>query len=167
MIPLACLTGSFDIAVQYLAWHFSCDTGRTDNEVFMILFQISTIGTWTHIISVHPRVAHQLDEVLISIIILCQHDEVITTHIAFILLTVFLATMGYIHLTAYDGLERFQSLFLSAFVHLGAIVAKLLDAEHHTMVGNGHTLHAISNSLVHKTGNPGLTIKNGILGMNM
>ena len=63
----------------------------------------------------------------------------------------FLGTMTcHIHLTAKDGLERFQSLLLASFVDTSHIIMKLLDTEHVTMVRDGHSTHAIAQGFVYQ-----------------
>ena len=167
VIPLACLTGSGDIALQDLGWHLAGDTCRADDEVFVILLQVGTVGSRTHVVSIYPRIAHQLDEVLVSVIVLGEHDEVVATHIALVLLAVALGASCHIHLATDDGLEGFESLLLAVFVDLSTIVNQLLDAEHHTMIGYSHTLHAILDGLVHQTWNLGLAIEDGVLCMDV
>ena len=78
-----------------------------------------------------------------------------------------LAVMGHIHLATKDGLERLKTFFLPAFVDPRAIVCKLLDAIHYTVVGDGHALHAILNSLVYQTRYLRLAIEDGIVGVNV
>ena len=92
---------------------------------------------------------------------------VVTTHIALVLLAVALGASCHIHLATDDGLEGFESLLLAVFVDLSAIVNQLLDAEHHTMIGYCHTLHAILDGLVHQTWNLGLAVEDGILCMDV
>ena len=167
MIPLASLTSSLDVAMQYLRRNLTRNTCRTDNQILVVFLQVGTVGSRTHIVSIHPGITDQLDEVLVSIIVFGKHDEVVTTHIALVLLTVFLSSAGHVHLTANDRLEGLQSLFLAILVHLGAIIREFLNTEHHTMVGNSHTLHAVLDGLVNEMRNLRLTVEDGILGMHM
>ena len=167
VIPFAGFTCPGDVALQNLGRHLAGNTRRADNQVFMILFQVGTVGSRAHVVTIHPRITHQSDEVLVSVIVLGEHDEVVTTHIALVLLTVAFGTSSHIHLTTDDRLEGFQSFLLSVFVDFSTIVNEFLDAEHHTMIGYSHTLHAILDSLVNKMRNLGLTIEDGILCMNV
>ena len=70
-----------------------------------------------------------------------------------------------IHLTAEDGLEGFKSLLLASFIDATNIVVELLDAEHVTMVSDGHTLHTIGNSLVNQSLDARLAIQYRIICM--
>ena len=167
VVPLASLAGSFQVTMQNLGWHLACNTCRTDDEVFMILLQIGTVGSWAHVVTIHPRIAHQLDEVLVSIIILGKYNEVITAHIALILLSVGFGSACHIHLAAYDRLERFESLLLAVFINLAAIVGEFLDAEHHTVVGYRHTLHAVLDGLIYQMRYLRLAVEDGVLGVYM
>ena len=133
----------------------------------MIFLQVGTVGTWAHIITIHPRIAHKLDQVLVTIIVFCQDYQVIATHIALVFLLVLLATMSHIHLATDDRLERFQSFLLSTLVDLSTIVGQFLDAKHDTMIGHCHTLHTVLDSLIDKMRNLRLTIKNGVLRMDV
>ncbi len=167
VIPLASLPRPLDVPVENLAGHLAGDTGRTDDQVLVIFLQVGTVCTGTHIESVHPRVAHQLDQVFVTVVVFRQYYQVIATHVALVLLTIFLATACHIHLASDDGFERLQSLLLAVLVDLGAIVCQLLDAVHHTMVGDGQSPHAILDSLIYKVRNLGLSIEDGILRMHM
>ena len=167
MIPLTCLTSSLDVTLQNLGRHLSCDTSRANNEVFVVFLQVGTVGTRAHIVTVYPRITHQLDEVLVAIVVLGKYDEVITAHVALVLLTFFLASASHIHLASDDGFERLQPLLLPVFVDLGAIVYQFLDAEHHAVVGHGHTLHSVLDGLVHEMWNLRLAVEDGILCMNV
>ena len=148
-VPLDGLTRPGNVALQDFRRHLTSDTGRTDNQVFMILLQIYAVCTRTAVETIHPRIAHQLDQVLIAVGILGQHDKVIAAIILFGLLQALVATTRHIHLTAEDGLKGFEPVFLSLFVHTVADVVKFLNAEHIAMVGDGHTLHAITNGFIH------------------
>ena len=167
VVPLASLAGSFQVIMQNLGWHLACNTGRAYDEVFVILLQIGTVGSWAHVVTIHPRIAHQLDEVLVSIIILGKYNEVITAHIALILLSVGFGSACHIHLAAYDRLERFKSLLLAVFINLAAIVGEFLDAEHHTVVGYRHTLHAVLDGLIYQMWYLRLAVEDGVLGVYM
>ena len=55
VIPLYSLTGSCDIVIQYFLGHLSGNTCRADDQTFMKLLQVSTVGAGTHIVAVDPR----------------------------------------------------------------------------------------------------------------
>ena len=148
VVPLDSLTGPSNVSIQNLCGHLTGNTGRTDDQSFMILLQISTIGSRSHIMTIHPRPAYQLDEVLIALVVLGQDDQVITTHIRLVYLARFITVSGHVHLASEDGFERFLPFFLEFSVHLVASIEELLNAEHITMIGNGHATHAVGDRLV-------------------
>ena len=70
-----------------------------------------------------------------------------------------------IHLTAKDRFERFQPLLFATLVDAAHIVMEFLDAEHVSMVGNGHASHTIADGFVHQSFDTGLSIKYRVIGM--
>ena len=159
LVPLNGLTGSCDISIQDLGGHLTGYTGGANNQSFMELLQISTVGSRSHIEAIHPRPAHQLDQVLVTLVVLGEYDEVIASDVRLVSTARLISVLGYVHLTAEDGLERFLPFFLSFAVHLITIVEELLDTEHITMIGDGHATHAVAHRLVHKTSYARLSIK--------
>src|SRR5574344_162147 len=57
-VPLYSFMGTVNITFQYLCRNFTGNTGRTDNQVLMVLFQFGPVSTWAHIITVHPCMTH-------------------------------------------------------------------------------------------------------------
>ena len=96
-------------------------------------------------------------------VVLCQDDEVIATHVAMLLHLVFLVVTCHIHLTTEDGLKGRFTFFLQAFVHFVTIVEKLLNTKHVAMVGHCHSLHTVGNGFVNKLGNGRLPVKNRVI----
>ena len=165
VVPAGGFLGALDIAFKDLGRHLTGDTRRTDNQIFVIFLQVVAVGTRAVIVSVGPGPADELDQILIAMVVLCQHNEVIARLVAGFLVFVLLVMVGHIHLTAEDGLERLQSVGLALLIDTGAIVRELFDAIHHAVVGNGHALHAVLDGFVDQMGHLGLTIKNGIMSM--
>ena len=151
MIPLHSLTSTLNVAIKNLLGHLAGYTCRADNQALMVFLQVLTVGTRTHIIAVNPRTADQLDQILITLIVLSQHDEMVTTLMFLITLERLRAIARNIHLATENGLERFQSLLLATFVDTIHIVVKFFDTEHITVIGDSHTFHAITNSLVYQS----------------
>jgi hypothetical protein len=88
LIPFDGFPCSCYVVLQNLRRHFAGYTCRADDKVLMILFQVLAVSTRTHVIAVHPCARHQLDEVLVSVVVLGEDDEVIASHVAFLLHTV-------------------------------------------------------------------------------
>ena len=83
----------------------------------------------------------------------------VATKVILSLTQTFVATTGYIHLAAENGLERFEAFFLTAFIHAITNVVKFFNTKHIAVIGNGHASHAILNSFVYKLLNTRLSIK--------
>ena len=150
LVPLDGLAGPGDISLQNLRRHFASDTGRADNQVLVVFLEFHPVCTRTVIEAVDPRIADELDEVLITVGILRQHYEVIAAKVFFGLAQTLIAATGHIHLTTENGFERFEAFFLSVLVHAIANVVKFFNTEHVAMIGNGHASHAILNGLIYK-----------------
>ena len=75
----------------------------------------------------------------------------VTASVAVFLHLVFLAVAGNVHLATENRFERLESFLGSFSVYAIAVVEELLDAEHIAMVGDGHTLHSVANSLVNES----------------
>ena len=167
MIPLYSLTGSGNIAFQYLMGHLTCNTSRAYYQTLMIFLQILTISTRTHIVAVDPRVADQFNQVLVALVVLSQYNKVVTALVLLVTFQQFRAIARHIHLATENRYKGFQSFFLSSFVDTYYIVVKLFDAKHVAVIGNGHTSHAISHRLVDKPFDARLSIKNRVICMYM
>ena len=165
MIPLTRLAGSLDVAMQNLGGYLAGDTCRADDEVFVVALEVGAVGTRTIVVAICPRIGDELDEILVTIIVLGQHDEVVTAVVAHLLDLVFLAAARHIHLTTQDGLERLEPLLLALLVDTGAVVGQFLDAIHHAVVGDRHTAHAVGNGLVDQVGYLGLTVEYRVVGV--
>ena len=79
--PLVPLDGFFSLiqlSLYNLTRHFARHTSRTDYQPLVILFQLHAVGTGTHIVPFCPGLRHQLDKVVIALLILGQHHQVIT-----------------------------------------------------------------------------------------
>ena len=150
VVPLDSLAGARHVAVEDLLGHFAGNAGRTDHQSLVVSLQVFAVGTWTHVVAVHPCVRHELDEVLVALVVLGQHDEVVAA-LVFLAPSQRLRTVTRdIHLAAEDGDERFQPLFLPLLVDVDAVVVELLDPEHVAVVGDGHALHAVGYRLVNE-----------------
>ena len=74
---------------------------------------------------------------------------------------------GHIHLAAKDRLERILALGLEFLIDFGTIVRQLFDAVHHSVIGDGHTFHAIGHGLVDQVSHLRLTVKDRVMSVNM
>ena len=159
MIPFDGFTRAGYITLQNLMRHLARNTCRTNHQPLVVFLQVFAVGTRTHIIAIYPRVAHQLNQILITLIVLGKHYQVITAHV-FFATPQFLGTIArHIHLATEDGLERLQPLFLPTFVDAAHVVMKFLDSEHIAVIGNGHAFHAVGYRFIYQLLNTRLAIQ--------
>ena len=159
LVPLDGLTGAGDVALQYLRRHLTSDTGRTDNQVLVVFLQFLAVCSRTVVETVDPGIADELDQVLIAVGILGQHDEVIAAKVFLGLFQALVTTTGHIHLTTEDGLEGFETVFLALLVQVETSVMKFFNTEHITVIGDRHASHAVLNSFGYKLLDTRLSIK--------
>ena len=165
LVPFNGLAGTGDIALQNLVRHLTSNTGRAHDESFVKALQVGTVGAWTHIEAVDPRTRDELDQVLIALIVLRQHDEVIAALVFLAVLLLLRSVLGNIHLATENGLEGFQAFALALFVDADAIIMKLLDAKHVAMIGNGHASHAVTDGFINQSRYLRLSVEDGVISM--
>ena len=105
LIPADSLFGLIQLVVDNLFRDLAADTGRADNQSFVVLLQFIAVGTRTHIVAHSPCAGHQLYKVVIPLFVLSQHNQVITALIGFAFFLVHRAAR-HIHLAADNGLEQ-------------------------------------------------------------
>ena len=164
-IPFNGLPRSGYVVLQNLCRHLSGDTCRAYDKVFVVFLQIRAVGSRTHVESVHPSPRHELYQVLVAVVVLCQHDEVVSALVHFRVGALQLASPRHIHLAAEDGLELRLAFVAELAVHLVAVVEQLLHSEHVAVVGYRHTLHAVGYRLVHELGYARLSVEDAVVCM--
>ena len=167
VIPFDSLTSALNVTLDNLLRHFATNTGRADNEVFVESSKILAVSSRTTVISIYPRTRHEADKILISVEVLGKNDEVITTEVTIRLHHILLVMVRYIHLAAKDRFEGFLAISLELFVYTITIIEKFLYTEHISMVGNGNTLHPVGNSLIDEFADGRLSVKYGIIRVNV
>ena len=150
VIPFYCLPCSSNVSVENLRRHLTGNTCRTYDESFVIFLQFFMVCTRSVVKALNPRIRHQFYEVLVTLKVLCQHNEVISSKVFLCLLQMHVAASCYIHLTSEYWLERFLTFGFSSFVHAIAIVEQFFYTEHVSVVSDSHTSHTVSNSLVNQ-----------------
>ncbi len=184
LVPLYRLLGRSQIALGDSFRNLAAQTCRAADYTLVVLFQLEVVGTRTHIESLGPRLRYDLYEVMISLGILRQQNQVVAALVLLALLHRQTAT-GHIDLATYYRLEILlgQSVVLglqSGYLgldglHLVAtravfllhIVPKLLYTEHVAVVGNRNAFHSVGDCLVDEPLNTRLTVQNGVLRMDM
>ena len=91
----------------------------------------------------------------------------IAASVAVFLHLVLLAVSGHIHLAPEDRLKGFESFLRPFAIYPVAVVEEFLYAEHVSMVGYGHTLHSVANSLVNESRNTRLSVEYRVVCMYM
>ena len=165
VIPLASLPGALQVTVEHFGGHLAGNARRANDKPLMVFLEVGSVGARLVIVAVHPRPAHYLDQILVSLVILGQYNKVVSGRVAILLDLVFLVVVGHIHLASENGLERLKPLLDPFFVHDGTIIKKLLDAIHHPMIRDGHAFHAVLDSLVHKIPHLRLAVKHRVMRM--
>ena len=165
VVPLNGLAGSGDVALKDFLGYLASDAGRADDESLVVTLEIGAVGTRTHVVAVYPCARDELDEVLVALVVLGQHNEVVAALVFAAVLLLLGAMLGHIHLAAEDGLEGFLARLLALFVDADTVVVELLDAEHVAVVGDSHAPHAVGNGLVDEFRNLGLAVQDGIVCM--
>ena len=165
LVPLHGLPCSLHVAFENLGRHFAGYAGRARYHVFMVSLKVFAVCPRSAVEAVHPGVRHELDKVLVAVVVLGQQYEVVAAQVAAFLRLVLLLVVGHIHLASEYRLERLQPLGLAFAVHLVAVVEQLLHAEHIAVVGDGHALHSVGYGLVNQLGNARLTVEYRIIGM--
>ncbi len=104
LVPLYRLLGRSQIALGDSFRDLAAQTCRATDYTLVVLFQLEVVGTRTHIESLGPRLRDDLYEVMISLGILRQQNQVVA---ALVLLALFhrQTATGHIDLASYYRLE--------------------------------------------------------------
>ena len=117
VVPSARLFCSSNITSQNLLRNFATNTCRAHNKVFMVFRQILTVGAGAVVETIYPCPTHKFDEVFVTVVILCQHHQVIVA-----LGLVFFFAVSHIHFATKNGLERLKAFFFARFIDFRAVV---------------------------------------------
>ena len=176
--------------------------GGADYQVLVIALQQLLVDARTAVEAFRPREGDHLDQVLVAILVLRQHDEVPAAAVVPRGQLAMPPVAGAIALAPQDGFEyrrlrlghaaaqllyapqllvrgvlflqqrlqlllRLLDLAQRLAVLLIHLVEKLLDAEHHAVVGHGDGAHTVFISLVYQSVDRCLPIQQGILRVNV
>jgi hypothetical protein len=75
--------------------------------------------------------------------------------------------MRNVHLTTEDRFERFLAVSFQFLIDTVTVVKKFLYTEHISMIGNGNTLHPVGNSCIDEFADRRLSVKDGIIRVNV
>ena len=104
LVPADRLLGLLQITGRDGARHLARQTGRAADQPLVVLLDLGAVGARTHVETVGPRLRDDLDEVVVSLEVLGQQDQVVAALVLLALL-VLKAPPRDIDLAADDGLE--------------------------------------------------------------
>ena len=82
-VPPDGLLGLFQLSGRDAAGNLPTQTGRTHNQPLVVFLQFHAVGPRTHVEAFRPCLRHQLDQVVIPLLVLGQHHQVITALVGF------------------------------------------------------------------------------------
>ena len=129
----------------------------------MVFLQRFMVCTWSMVVAVHPCFADDFDEVMVSLLVFCQQNEMPAAFVYSIVFLQVKIALGAINFAAENGLKLF--FFRLPFVDFIAVVEEFFDAEHVAVVGYSHAFHSIFDCFVNEFWNGGLSVKNAVLGV--
>ena len=156
LVPFDGPVGSLHVPCQDHSRHFSGHAGGAADKVLVVLLQdfVADPRTIVHTLDMGDR--DYLHQVLVAVVVLCEKDEVVIGPVCLVLELV--VSYRDIYLTADDRLDI--GVFLGEFV-------ELLYSIHVAMVGDGQGRHSELLRTVEQILDRGLSVEDGILGMDM
>ena len=119
LVPSDRLLGLFEVVGRDGARHLARQTGRTADQPFVVFLDLRAVGSRTHVETFGPRLRDDLDEVVVSLEVLGQQDQVVAALVGLALLVVEPAAR-HVDLAADDGLEgQLAAALLELFFALG------------------------------------------------
>jgi len=149
LIPEGCLFCLLKVAGIYEFWNLPSKTGRTADEVLVVLLQNLTVHFRLVIETLCPPCGNYLYQIVISCQILCQQNEVVCT-LVFLTSLVETSVAVHIHLTTYYRLHIREIL-----CHL----KELLHTKHIAVVSNGQCRLVVLRRLLEMCLYAGLSIQ--------
>ena len=138
--------------------HLSAQTGRAADYTLVVLLYKLVVNARLIVEALDVSLGRELDEVVVAIHVLGQHDQMVGT-LVLAALAVKAAVPRHIHLATHDRLQR--SLFLSHRIQ------ELLYTEHIAVIGNRQGRLTVGHGSIDQIPYLGLTVQNRILGMDM
>lgn len=166
MEPLHHLLGLINPARCYKLGDLAAQTGRAADDTLVVFLQVILIGTGMGVETVGPGAGYNLDEVMVTFLVLGKEYQVVVGSVQFLTVTLFLATGSHIDLAANYRLEM-PTLFLEVLIDLVTVILELLNAHHVAVVSYGNAPHTVCYRLVHQLLYIGLTVKQRVLRMDM
>ena len=111
LVPEDRLLGLLHVVGRDRARHFARQTGRAADQSLVVLLDLHAVRTWAHVEALGPRLRDDLDEVVVTLQVLGQQDEVVAALVGLAFLVVQSAAR-HIDLAADDGFESELALQL-------------------------------------------------------
>ena len=89
VIPFDGLAGSGNVAVENLLGHLAGNTCRADDEALVVFLQILAVCSGAHVEAVDPRIADQLDKILVTLVVFGQYYQVVAALVPLVVLQQF------------------------------------------------------------------------------
>ena len=119
LVPLYRLFGPLEVVRRDGTRHLAGQTGRTADQPLVIFLQLHAVRSRTHVETLGPRLRDDLYQVVVSLEVLGQQDQVVAALVGLALLVV-QAAACHIDLAADNGLEgQFAAKLLQLFLTLG------------------------------------------------
>ena len=133
LVPQCCFFTLFVESARHVSLHFSCQTRTQRNDALVKLFQHLQVYSRFVIIALGKSAGHDLHQIVIACVILCQqHQVIIAVFIALPRLFTESGARCHIDLTSKN---RMNPCCLRRTIEIN-------HAIHHTMVCDRHTVHA-------------------------
>ena len=111
LVPLDRLIGLFEVVRRNGARNLAGQTGRTADQALVVFLDLRTVGSRTHVETVGPRFRNDLDEVVVTLEVLGQQDQVVAALVGLAFLVVQPAAR-HVDLAADDRFEGQPALAL-------------------------------------------------------
>ena len=154
LMPCDGIFSSFHVAGYDVSWNLSRNTCRAaDKSSGIFLHDLMGYPRLVIVLSFDVTGRYYLHQILVALIVLGEQDQVVISLVVLVLELVVVVS-GDIDLASYDWLDL--RIFLRN-------LQKFLHAVHVSMVGDGQCRHAELFRSFKKTAYRGLTVKDGIL----
>ena len=110
LVPQNRLLGLLETIVLNESRNLATKTSRCAYKTFVVLLQLTTVGTRTVVESVGPRLRYYLQKVFVTFEVLCQEYKVVSASVGLLALESQITTTSNIYLAANDRFEWWDSL---------------------------------------------------------
>ena len=179
LVPANRLLGTLPVVGRNGTGYLARQTGRAADQPFAMLRDLRTVRSRTHVETLGPRLRYDLNQVVVTLEVLCQQDEVVTALVGLSLL-VLQTTARHVDLAADDRLEiglalQLRELLLASLDRIlrSALAAKVVELAlavgRLLLVFAPHLLHVVEELLdaehvaVIRHGDAGLPVRHRLV----